>query len=113
MPPDKGAAPQGGKVGWGAGQVLTSADFCHGSFFWTHVSGGLNYQIVHHLFPGVCHCHYPLIAPVIRQTCLEFGHRYTHYTTFASALASHVRHLRRLSVEGLGRLEVPSMHTVG
>jgi len=104
---------EGRKVGWGAGQVLSSADFCHGSFFWTHVSGGLNYQIVHHLFPGVCHCHYPLIAPVIRQTCLEFGHRYTHYTTFASALSSHIEHLRRLAADGSAFLGVPSMHTVG
>jgi fatty acid desaturase len=31
-------------LGWAAGQVATTADFCHGSSFWTHVSGGLNYQ---------------------------------------------------------------------
>lgn len=30
--------------GWAAAQVAASADFSHGSFFWTHVSGGLNYQ---------------------------------------------------------------------
>ena len=35
-----------GKVprGWAAAQVATSADFAHGSWFWTHLSGGLNYQ---------------------------------------------------------------------
>lgn len=31
--------------GWAAAQVATSADFSHGSFFWTHISGGLNYQV--------------------------------------------------------------------
>ena len=38
--------PATGRVplGWAAGQVATTADFCHGSAFWTHVSGGLNYQ---------------------------------------------------------------------
>ena len=38
--------PATGRVplGWAAGQVATTADFCHGSWFWTHVSGGLNYQ---------------------------------------------------------------------
>ena len=30
--------------GWAANQVATTADFSHGSFFWTHFSGGLNYQ---------------------------------------------------------------------
>lgn len=39
--------PKTGKVpmGWGALQVATTADFCHGSKFWLHVSGGLNYQV--------------------------------------------------------------------
>jgi hypothetical protein len=31
--------------GWAAAQAATSADFSHGSFFWTHISGGLNYQV--------------------------------------------------------------------
>lgn len=41
------ADPATGKVarGWAAAQVATSADFAHGSWFWTHVSGGLNYQV--------------------------------------------------------------------
>lgn len=30
--------------GWAARQVATTADFSHNSFFWTHFSGGLNYQ---------------------------------------------------------------------
>ena len=32
-------------LGWAAGQVATTADFSHGSWFWTHFSGGLNYQV--------------------------------------------------------------------
>lgn len=36
-----------GKVdmGWAAGQVATTADFSHNSWFWTHFFGGLNYQV--------------------------------------------------------------------
>ncbi len=30
---------------WATAQVATTADFAHGSFFWTHFSGGLNYQV--------------------------------------------------------------------
>ena len=38
--------PGSGQVamGWAAAQMAGSADFCHGSWFWTHFSGGLNYQ---------------------------------------------------------------------
>ena len=107
-----------GKVprGWAAAQVATSADFAHGSWFWTHFSGGLNYQargatmvagpanhdpvmhrltsgvqsicitlclytlqVVHHLFPGICHTYYPAIAPIVLATCQEFKIPYKIY----------------------------------
>lgn len=30
-------------------------------------------QVVHHLFPNICHTHYPAIAPIVMDTCREFG----------------------------------------
>lgn len=43
--------PATGRValGWAEAQMKTTADFCHGSWFWTHVSGGLNYQVRRHM----------------------------------------------------------------
>ena len=38
-------------------------------------------QVVHHLFPGVCHTHYPAIAPIVQDTCKEFGIPYMIYPT--------------------------------
>ena len=32
-------------MGWAAAQAATTADFSHDSWFWTHFSGGLNYQV--------------------------------------------------------------------
>lgn len=29
-------------------------------------------QVVHHLFPNICHTHYPAIAPIVIDTCREF-----------------------------------------
>lgn len=34
------------------GQVATTTDFSHNSFFWTHFSGGLNYQVSPRLLFG-------------------------------------------------------------
>lgn len=31
--------------GWAMSQVEGTSDFSHGSWFWTHISGGLNYQV--------------------------------------------------------------------
>ena len=37
-----------------------------GGWFLCNLHGGLNYQIEHHLFPRMNHCHYPTIAPIVR-----------------------------------------------
>jgi fatty acid desaturase len=118
--------------GWAATQIATTADFCHGSRFWLHVvraaakawralalmpvaslrrvqSGGLNYQVVHHLFPGVCHCHYPALAPIVLRTAAEFGIPYKVYPTFLSAVGGHFRQLAACG----RRPGIPSLHTVG
>lgn len=63
-------------VDWAAMQVMTSQDYGHGSWFWTVFSGSLNYQVVHHLFPGVNQYYYPMIAPIVMKTCAEFGIKY-------------------------------------
>ena len=53
-------------------------------------------QIEHHLFPQVCHLHYPGIAPIVEATSREFGVRYTTHRTFRAAVAAHFRQLRAL-----------------
>ena len=108
--PERDAATGKVPMGWAELQVATTADFCHGSPFWLHVSGGLNYQVVHHLFPGVCHCHYPALAPIVLRTAREFGVPYKVYGTFSEAVAAHFRQLRKM---GLGKVQVPSLATVG
>eukprot|EP00897_Mesotaenium_endlicherianum_P005034 jgi/Mesen1/4559/ME000232S03817 len=88
-------------LGWAAAQVSTTTDFSHGSLFWTHFSGGLNYQIEHHLFPGVCHAHYPRIQPIVEATCKEFDIPYHSYPTFWSALKAHFTYLQKVGLAGL------------
>ena len=47
--------------------------------FWSFLSGGLNYQIEHHLFPGVAHNLYPLMQPIIKQECVNEGIQYNGF----------------------------------
>jgi linoleoyl-CoA desaturase len=81
---------------WAVHQVETTVDFARGSRAASWLFGGLNFQIEHHLFARICHVNYPAIAPVVEQTCIEFGVRYSHNATVWSALRSHYRWLRRL-----------------
>ncbi len=81
---------------WAEHQMRTTANFARGSFFAQFICGGLNYQIEHHLFPRICHVHYPAIAPIVIETAKEFGLPYIEYPTFMSAVVSHARILKQL-----------------
>lgn len=81
---------------WAQMQVRTSANWSIHSTAWWLAAGGLNFQIEHHLFPGVCHVHYPAISPIVQQVCKEFDVPYTHYPTYTQIYLSHLRGLKKL-----------------
>jgi len=83
---------------WAALQVLSSSNFAIHSFFWTQVSGGLNLQIEHHLFPALSHTRLNLITPIVRDTCKQFGINYDLqcYSSFWVALFGNFVFMREL-----------------
>ena len=81
---------------WAIHELETTANFSRKSRLFGWIIGGLNYQIEHHLFPGICHIHYRAISPIVERTAKEFGLRYNENRTFFSAIGSHVRMLRAL-----------------
>ena len=81
---------------WAAIQCRTSVNWDLDSFFWTHFSGGLNHQIEHHLFPSICHIHYPAIRPIVEETCREFGVPYVAYPSLGSAFMGTLNHMYTL-----------------
>ncbi len=74
-------------------QLATTVDFAPKSRWLTWYLGGLNYQVEHHLFPKVCHLHYPAIATIVEAVCRERGAPYYSFPTFRAALRSHARWL--------------------
>lgn len=81
---------------WAVHQVQTTVDFAPRNKLLNWYAGGLNFQVEHHLFPHICHVHYPRIAPIVKATCDEFGLKYLVYDTWPEALASHWRAVKRL-----------------
>ncbi|MGB3636429.1 MAG: acyl-CoA desaturase [Rivularia sp. (in: cyanobacteria)] len=79
---------------WAIAQVKTTVDFAPENKFLNWYLGGLNYQTVHHLFPHICHIHYPKIAPILAQVCEEYGVQYNVYPTFTKAIAANYRWLK-------------------
>ena len=81
---------------WATHQVETTVDFAPNNRLATWYLGGLNFQIEHHLFPKICHVHYPDIAPIVAATCADHGIPYRAHPTVRSALASHYRWMKRM-----------------
>ena len=91
------------KTEWAVHQLETSMNFAPKNKLLTWYVGGLNFQVEHHLFPKICHLHLPDIAPIVQQTCKEFGVRYHMHPTFFSALGAHVKWIHKMGQPGSGR----------
>jgi linoleoyl-CoA desaturase len=83
---------------WDVHQVQTTVDFARKSWILCWLLGGLNFQIEHHLFPRICHVHYPALSKIVEEACHEFGVRYVSHRTFLAGVISHFRWLRRLGM---------------
>ncbi len=87
------------KDNWAIHQLRTTTNFANKSRWFTWLVGGLNFQIEHHLFPGICHVHYRNISKVVKSTALEFGLPYRNVRTFSRALHGHLQLLRKFGAK--------------
>ena len=80
---------------WAIHQMNTTVNFARKSKWISWYVGGLNFQVEHHLFPKICHVHYPEIAHIVKETAEEFGVPYLENQTFGQALKSHILTLKK------------------
>jgi linoleoyl-CoA desaturase len=80
---------------WAIHQMNTTVNFSRKNRILSWYVGGLNFQVEHHLFPKICHVHYPRIASIVERTASEFNVPYLEHKTFGHALRSHFATLRR------------------
>lgn len=81
---------------WAVHQMKTTANFARKNWFVTSMFGGLNFQVEHHLFPNICHVHYPAISGIVKETAEEFGLPYHENESFFSAVKSHYHFLKKM-----------------
>ncbi len=89
---------------WAVHQIKTTMNFGAGDKIFTWLVGGLNQQVEHHLFPTICHVHYPKISAIVQKTAEEFNLPYHSKKTFAGALWSHEIMLWKLGRPELARV---------
>jgi linoleoyl-CoA desaturase len=92
----------GPRAVWAVHQVESTVDFATQNRLLSWYLGGLNFQIEHHLFPGVSHVHYPHLYAAVRETCARHGVRHYAQPSLAAAVASHGRWLREMGRSGPG-----------
>ena len=80
-------------------QVVTSQNFGNGSLFCYYFSGGLNYQIEHHLFPTINHCHLPGLSSGVKRICEKHGVPYNHAAGYRDAIERHVSHTESMATK--------------
>jgi len=84
---------------WVVHQLYTTCDFSPDSKIFTWLVGGLNFQVIHHLFPNISHIHYKKLAPIVQSTAQKYGLPYFVNPTFYKAVKEHFRMLKILGRE--------------
>ena len=80
-------------------QVLTSNDISTNNIFLFFLTGGLNLQIEHHLFPSINSWHLLQIKDVVKKVCLKYNLEYKEYPNIWSALKEHFAYVKYMSLK--------------
>ncbi len=86
---------------WVRHQIITTVDFATDNKLLSHLFGGFNHHVVHHLFPNICHIHYPVLTEILKETCEEHNMPYKDNPTLIDAMLSHFKFLKLRSKQGL------------
>jgi linoleoyl-CoA desaturase len=81
---------------WAIHQLNTTVNFARENRLLSWYVGGLNYQVEHHLFPNICHVHYPAISQIVEETAKEFNVPYLCAPSLGHAFRSHMATIRKL-----------------
>ena len=94
-------------MAWSEMQIGTTADYATDSILWNFITGGLNLQVIHHMFPWVLSYNLRYLVPIVRETLAEFGVKYHCYDTFWEIWCAHVQYLKEMGRNELGN-DVPN-----
>lgn len=82
---------------WAKHQMRTTVNFSRKNRFLTWYMGGLNFQVEHHLFPNICHVHYPKISKIVEEVAEEHDVPYLDHGSLWEAFLSHLGLMRKIA----------------
>ena len=90
--------PEGLKKDWMIHQLTTTSDFNPRNKFVAWMTGGLNNQVIHHLFPHISRVHYAKVNEIMTNYLAKHNLPYHSWPSFTSALVSHYRMVKKLAL---------------
>ncbi len=76
---------------WSHHHLITAGDFSTNSFVVTHLFGGFNHHVIHHLFQNICHIHYPKLTRILITISAKHGLEYRSKKYLTTAVLSHFK----------------------
>jgi linoleoyl-CoA desaturase len=89
---------------WALHQLLTTIDIAPESKWMNFFLGGLNTNILHHIFPKICHAHFIPLVKIVKQTAAEYNKPYVSYS-LPGAMKEHFSFLKKMGIKNLKRME--------
>lgn len=74
-------------------QLNETADWSSGSPFWNYMTGGLNHQVIHHLYPQKSSYHYP---EIVNDVVAKYGEKYHRYDNLSDIICSNWRVMKKM-----------------
>lgn len=81
---------------WAVHQAYVTVDYDRRNPLATWLFGGLNFHKEHHLFPTICHIHYPAITKIVEETCRDHRIKYSEHKSFGAGIIAHYLWLRKM-----------------
>merc|ERR1740130_655448 len=102
--------PEGKTGDWARQQIETSTSW--GGAIGSFMSGGLNLQIEHHLFPCMAHHLYPSVQVIVKEECAKGGIKYCGYDSLLPNYIDHIKFLYHMGHKANFE-NVPEGETIG
>nr|QBK88667.1 MAG: fatty acid desaturase [Mimivirus LCMiAC01] len=75
---------------WYKHQIISSSDY--GGHISSLLTGGLNIQIIHHLFPRINSIHYVTLQPIVEKICIKHGVKYVKFDGICQNILSTMKY---------------------
>ena len=74
---------------WYKNQIESSCTY--GGAVSGFLTGGLNYQIEHHVFPHMNSCYYPQLTEKMKEICKQHDVKFVHYNTYIENFRNYLK----------------------